>query len=259
MKLLKILLLAIALHGVAANANALRVITEEWPPFNYRENGQAAGLGVEMVKALLAESGLSSESSPHVRIEFQPWNRAYATALNTPNVLLFTLGRNPDRESSFHWLFKVAPREIWLFRLAGASTMQVNSLDDVRHARVGTGPREDGSTQALLKAGFIEGKNLDIVNGVDPDQQNLRKLVLGRIDYLAGHQMSLAYAAHGLKIDFGKIERLIRLTGDDPGYWVALSRDSAPALVEKLLAAADRLEAQGVFAALREKYLGKVK
>ena len=158
MKLLKILLLAIALHGVAANANALRVITEEWPPFNYRENGQAAGLGVEMVKALLGEGGVSSVPLMPAVIEFQPWNRAYATALNTPNVLLFTLGRNPDRESSFHWLFKVAPRDIWLFRLAGASTMQVNSLDDVRHARVGTGPREDGSTQALLKAVFEKKK-----------------------------------------------------------------------------------------------------
>jgi polar amino acid transport system substrate-binding protein len=244
-----ILLVVYVLLAASAHAHSLRVLTEEWPPFNHLEHGQPSGLAVEMVEALFNESGIKAT------IEFLPWNRAYNTALDNPDILLFTLGRNADREVLFNWMFRVAPREIWLFHLSERTDIKVVVLNDARKYKIGTGPREDGSTQELLKAGFSAGENLDSVQGNDPDTKNIQKLFQNRIDLLAGNPLSLAYSCKKLGLDFNMLEPSFRLSGDDAGYWVALSRNSDPALVNRLRASAMKLEALGVFKALREKYI----
>lgn len=240
------------LLAFSAHAEGLRAMTEEWPPFNHRENGQPAGLAVEMVQAVLMESGLTAP------VEYYPWNRAYAIALKTPDTLLFTMARSADREALFHWVFKVAPREIWLYRLSERTDIQVNQLDDAKNYKVGAGTDEDASTRELIKAGFVVRKNLELVHGTDLDQQNVQKLFAGRMDLLAGNPFSIAFVARDLGLEFSRLVPVLRLTGDNsPGYWVALSLNSDASLENRLRESAEKLEASGVFSLLREKYLGQ--
>ena len=238
------------LFAAPSPAQTLRVLTEQWAPYNDLVDDQATGLSVEMVEALLKEARISAN------IEFLPWNRAYRIALETPNVLLFTIARTVNREANFNWLFKVAPREIWLYRLAERNDIDVKILDDARQYWVGTGAKNDAITQELISAGF--STKLDMVHGAYTEPQNVQKLFFKRVDLIVGTPLGLAYSCRRAGLDFGQITPVLRIGGEqsgNPGYWVALSLGSDQKLTQELRRAAKKLESQGTFSALREKHL----
>ena len=244
----KVLLAVNLLWSLSAQAQSLRAVTEDWAPFNYVDKGQPTGLATEMVQALLSESGLNSP------IEFLPWNRAYADSLREPNVLIFTMGRNAEREKLFEWVFKVANREIWLYRLASREELALKSLSEAYAFKIGTGPTEDASTRDLVHAGFILGKNLDSVQASDPDAANLQKLLRKRVDFIAANPVSIAFAARKAGVDMKLLAQVVSVSQESQGYWAALNHNSDPALVQKLGASARKLEKQGVFKAILDKY-----
>lgn len=243
-------LAALALVGAHAGAQPLRLVTEEWPPFNYQEQGQARGLGVEMAQALLTEAGLAVP-----RVEFFPWNRAYAMALHEPQVLLFTVSRTAQREPLFHWIARIAPRELWLYRLASRNDIALTQLDQAKAYRLGVGPLEDSSTQGLVERGFVPGAQLDSVQSADPDATNLQKLLAGRFDLMVGNPLSVAYAMQKLHVPEDSVVPAYKWVMEGQGYWLALNSKSDPALVQTLQQAAKRLEQHGSLRALREQFL----
>ncbi len=63
-------------------ANQLQVVTEEFPPFNYTENGKITGFSTEVVEAILKEAGIEGKPRSY------PWARSYKKALNEKNYIL---------------------------------------------------------------------------------------------------------------------------------------------------------------------------
>ena len=57
-------------------ASSLQLFTENYHPFNYREQNELKGVGVDIVRALQEKTGPVSE--PKVL----PWKRAYRTVLS---------------------------------------------------------------------------------------------------------------------------------------------------------------------------------
>ena len=73
----------------ALQLNRLQIVTEQFPPFNYRVNGVLKGASVEIIQALLVESKLDAN------ISLYPWARAYEIAKHSPNVLIFSIAKTP--------------------------------------------------------------------------------------------------------------------------------------------------------------------
>ena len=242
---------ALALLCVTPHAagQTLRVLTEEWPPFNFKTPEGASGVATEMARALLDDAGLAATP------EFMPWNRAYQIAQHTPNVLIFTLARRPERELQFEWVLKVSDRAMSLYRLKSRPEVKVSDLESAKQYRVGTGPKADTSTQFLLRSGFVPGQNLESVQSESADQSNLRKLIAGRIDLMVSHPLTIAFTAQAIRFDGFRVERVLTLPEKDSGYWIALSKKSAPELLERLRAAVVRLEKDGGLENIRRRYL----
>lgn len=79
----------------AIQSTDLLVVTENLPPYNYKEGIAVKGVATEVVQALLKEVGLQAD------IHVLSWVRAYLKALEQPNVLIFSLVRTPEREEHF--------------------------------------------------------------------------------------------------------------------------------------------------------------
>ncbi len=86
----------------------LLVMTEQFPPFNFQEDNTVKGLSTQIIRKLMEEAHLK------YRIELVPWKRAYNTALNRPNTLIYTMAKTESRKDKFHWIGKISNRKVSL-------------------------------------------------------------------------------------------------------------------------------------------------
>ena len=101
---LVLVLLAIALIAGCASAPAtpgpttpapnattrLVLLTEEYPPFNYHEDGRQAGIAIDLLNETLRRLGSGQTAA---EAQFLPWEEAYNRTLTEPNTVLFAMSR----------------------------------------------------------------------------------------------------------------------------------------------------------------------
>lgn len=226
-------------------ATTITVVTEEYPPYNFTENGVIKGCSTEIVKEVLKRADI-----PYSLASF-PWARTYNTALNMPNVLIYSIGRSENRENLFKWIDVVAPYDIHLYKLKRRTDIQIASLDDARHYRIGA-VRDDVRAQFLEKNSFEQGKNLDLVT---QDTQNVRKMMIDRIDLFPIDQVALVHILkmEGLAIE--DFEPVLHLQDLSTGLFLAFSKKTDDTLVEKCKAALAEIKKDGTYDAIMKKYL----
>lgn len=233
--------LAAAMLQAAVAAPPIRVVTEEYPPYNYAKDGDVRGVSTAVVRAVLAEAGIEAP------IQLMPWARAYDLALHTENVLIYSITRTPAREDLFKWVGQVAPSEWFLYALRGRE-IPLKTLDDAKAYRIAT-VYQDVGEQFLLERGFDPKLNLQSSNRY---AHNYEKLKLGRVDLWIANGVVAAY--------------LVREAGDDPaqqlkaelklhelggdGLYMAFSHNTPDALVARVRRAFETLRRDGRLARL---------
>jgi polar amino acid transport system substrate-binding protein len=228
-----------------AETTTVRIITEEFPPYNYTEAGQITGFSTAVVRAVLAEIG--------VRGEFQsmPWARAYETAQNSEGVLIYSIGRNPQRESLFKWVGVIAPVQYHLYSLRERD-LKLNHLDDARHYQIAT-VNEDIGEQYLLSKGFLKGKNLQSSTRYEI---NYEKLKLGRVDLWIMSELVAAYLSRQAGDDPAKVLAPSYAINDmsDSSYYMAFGAKTAEPLVERFRQGLQAIKRNGTYDALKKQW-----
>lgn len=79
---------------------SLTYLTEEFPPLNYKEDGNLNGVAVDLLAAIFKNNGAKLTNDT---IEMVVWKDGYARALNNTGTVLFSTARNPSRENLFKW------------------------------------------------------------------------------------------------------------------------------------------------------------
>ncbi len=223
----------------------VRIVTEEFPPYNYTEGGKITGLGTEVVEAVLQQLGL------HGQFQSLPWARAYETASNVPGVLIYSMVRTPERDKRFKWVGVIAPSEYYLFSLADKG-LAIDSLVKAQGLQIGTVNQSVGE-QFLLSRGFVKGKNLQTSAR---NELNYEKLRLGHIDLWVMNRLT-AY-------------HLVRQAGQDPektlhkalaipelssqSYYMAFGAQTPDATVERFRKALETLQRNGSLDRLQRKW-----
>lgn len=244
MKKLLFTLIILMLSVNFINAQEITVVTEEFPPFNYLENEEITGISTEVVRATLTKAGLQAN------IRLYPWARAYRMVSEQENVLIYTLARTPEREELFKWIGPIAPPiRAALFKLATRTDIVITSLEDAKQYNIGV-VRDDGGHQILLQYGFENERNLfPVAQG----EQNIRKLLAGRIDLLFSENMFVTMKMKALDLPLSQIEEAL-LAMEIPNY-MAFSKQTSDAMVERVRAAFDQIQAEGTVDTIAEKYL----
>ncbi|SEG41389.1 substrate-binding periplasmic protein [Billgrantia desiderata] len=231
------LLLALFPLPAAAELEALTFITEEYPPYNYRQNERLEGISIELLERIFAETG-STMSREDVR--YYPWARGYETVLSEPNTVLFSTTRTEQREQLFQWVGPIATDRVSLLARRD-SGIQLNDIEDViagdyRIAVI----REDIGAQRLQEAEVPEAQIHAAMSGASA----LRMLERGRVDLWAyGEDV-----AFWLMNEEGMptTDYTPALTISESDLYYALHRDTDPDLIERMQAALDRLRERGV-------------
>lgn len=228
-------------------ADEIRVVTEELPPYNMTRDGRITGMSTEVVEAVLKEVGMEAS------IQSLPWARAYDIALNSENVLIYSITRTAQREKLFKWVGEIAPVHWYLFSPPGAN-IHLEKLDDARKYQIAT-VKEDAGEQYLLSKGFELGRNVQSSNKYE---YNYEKFKLGRVDLWISIELNALY--------------LMRQAGDDPaeivtralslpeldgeyGLHMAFSLNTSDAIVERFRQGLNAIRSNGTYDAIARKWL----
>lgn len=224
----------------SAYGESFSIMTEEYPPFNYTDNGKLTGLSSEVMAELVKRLGIPDNT------KVLPWSRAYTLIQNKSGMILFSMTRTEQRESLFKWVGPVASNQWVLFAKKG-SGIQINSLEDAKKVKkIGT-YKDDAAELFLKEQGFTNTESV-----VD-DLFNVKKLAAGRIDlWIVGHLQGL-YKAKTVVGDTSAFEKVFDVK--DTQLYIAFSKDTPDDVIAKWQAELDKLKVDGTYDAILKKYM----
>ena len=122
--------------------------TEDYPPFNFRENGVIKGISVDLLHEMTSASGVEI---PENHIILLPWSRSYRSALIQKNSGLFSTTKTEHREDLFQWVGPIDVAKVTVMARKG-SNIVINSPIDMAKYRIGV-MRDDVGEQMLFSLG----------------------------------------------------------------------------------------------------------
>ena len=216
-----------------AGEHQLSVVSEHWPPFivHYKNDTvqeEVKGVVTENIREILALTNLDYS------LNIYPWARSYHLATNKPNVLIYSIFRNEQREPQFHWFCPVYhATPIKIFKLA-SNNADISSLESLKGAVVGV-MRGDNSYKYLSSRGFEQGVNLDVSAN---EEVNLLKLITGKIDAVVQSEAALRYRLAQVNAsNLSIVEGLTLHSKEKTEHCMALSKNSDAQLVDKVSSA----------------------
>lgn len=170
-----ILLSLFSLPSLSGEPLNVQYVTEEYPPYNYTDNGRLKGVAVDVLSVMYEALGSELDTSS---IRVLPWQRAYKTAQLKPGFALFSVTRTKARESDFHWVGPIIKTQVVV--MSTSSDFRIDSLSDIYPYRVGV-VRKDIGEEALIEQGFPK-KNLYRTNDA---RDLIEKLSKKQLDFIA--------------------------------------------------------------------------
>lgn len=156
----------------AAKSHELLLTTENYPPFNMQDDGtrRIVGISTDLVREIMKRAKV------RYRMQFLPWQRAYAKALQGADTCVFSTTETDERLPKFKWVGPLV-RNDWIFFGRSDSAIEIGSLEEARQHTVG-GYKGDAVALFLEEQGF----DLDLASH---DHLNPDKLAAGRFDLWA--------------------------------------------------------------------------
>lgn len=212
-----------------AVAHSLRVVTEDSYPVQYVENGQLKGKNATSINTALEMMEIDAS------IEVLPWARAYNMALSTPNVLIFSITRTPEREDLFIWGRAMTDLHYALYRHKdNKQTVTDESVHQLDIAVI----RHSATEQYLSKHAF---DHLHLVNN---PVQMINMLNKQRVDAIPANETSLAAYCRKMALDCSNLEPFYRLKAPSTKLYYAFSKGTDPELIARFNKRFDQINRQ---------------
>ncbi|MDP3653729.1 MAG: transporter substrate-binding domain-containing protein [Rhodoferax sp.] len=224
-------------------AQTIHVVTEA-TPYTYLAEGKVVGSATEVVELSLKRAGLDD-----YEVNLYPWARSYDMALKEPNVLIYLIARTAAREDQFYWAGEIMKIQYHLYRLKGKGrAFRVTNLESVKHQTIGV-MRDDVRYQFLRAKGFTRL----VVSAQSVD--NFKKLLSGQVDLVPLTLDDATSLCKETGVDCAGLERVLTLDEASTGLYMAYSRSTPVALVQRTKLAFDKLKAEGQVKRIMERAL----
>ncbi|MBL4800061.1 MAG: transporter substrate-binding domain-containing protein [Oleispira sp.] len=228
----------------ASELDQLKFITESYPPYNFKSDGELKGIAVDL---LLAATTKSSASLTAQQIKLLPWPRAYKMATLGPNTVLFSTTRTDEREQRFNWVGPIAPTRIILLAKKSDSIV-IKSATDINKYKVGAIPNDIGD-QLIKKIGVKSSTITHIAKA----ESLAKMLAVGRIKLWAYEENVARWFIKQAGLDNNDFESVYTLKESDLYY--AFSKDIDEEVQAALQKSIDEVKASGEFDTIKANYL----
>jgi polar amino acid transport system substrate-binding protein len=228
------------------DAKVFEIVTTEYPPFQEEIGNTVGGMTTEIIREVLKLSGDTGT------ITIYPWARAYQMALEKPQVLIYSLARNNERERLFKWIGPLIPYKLCFWKLKSRTDIKIKTVADAKHYMVG-GVFDDIKAAHLQKWGFVVGKNIEMVGD---DETNIKKIYAKHLDLILFDEFSFPYKVKKAGLDINKFTKLIELNGNPENLFFAAHLSTPDQDVQRLREALNSFRQTKRYAQIKKKYIG---
>ncbi len=230
-----------ALAGPAEN---IAFMTEQYPPYNFEQNGKASGIAVDLLDAVFKQMG-AAKTVADIRV--LPWANGYKKVQNDQNTCLFSMTRTDAREALFKWVGPIASTRVVLMARKDKN-IKIESTDDIKKYKIGVINADIGE-QLLLEAGIPKGK----LQGTAKTLTNIKKLEKGRIDLLSYGEHVTKWEMKNSGFNPEKFETVHALTEGD--LYFAFHKSTPDSILQEFQTALDTVKSNGTYGKIMDKYL----
>jgi len=214
--------------------DGITFMTEQYPPFNFEKNGELQGIAVDLLIGMLQKAGSSISRKD---IQLLPWARGYQDVLMQKNTCLFSTTRTQEREKLFRWVGPIARNKVALLARQGKK-YHISSATDLKNYTFGV-IKDDVGEQLLLGAG-VPATSIQRVN---TSLQNIKKLLMGRIDFWSYGEIVARWQINELGFDRNDFQTAHVLQTKD--LYFAFHRQTDPGIVGLLQNILEKMKKTG--------------
>jgi polar amino acid transport system substrate-binding protein len=234
--------LSLLLLGLAAMpVQALQLVTEEYPPFNYTEGKTLKGLSTQVA----AEMGVRA----NIPMDFHSmaWRQAYGRAQSKQNTCIYSTVRLENRERIFKWVGPIAT-DTWGLYAKNAFSGEIKTLADARPYRI-------GAVTDDYKVEWLKQKAITNIDTVDVDKKNPPRLTLDRKE-LGGIDLWVAsiYSAREVAESAKAPDIKLVLKINEQELWLACNPGVPNVTVKALQGALDGMKKNGTYKKIADSY-----
>lgn len=223
-----------------SSSNHLTLLSEEYAPLNFTQDGKFIGQVTEVVEALL------KRSSSAATIDVVTWEEGYRRVLTEPNTALFTTMMTPERKEHLKWVGPVTALDTNFYVLSGSGIV-IKTLEDAKKVAAIATVTDYYTEQMLKDEGFVNLKSYP------NDQVALQKLLSGEVQLCISNNIAM----HALLRDAGaagnNVESLFTVSRDLA--YIAFSPNTSSELVARWQSALDGMKRDGSFDTIYAKWL----
>lgn len=220
-----------------------QILTEDWVPYQYEEDGKLKGISVDLIVLLLQRVGSKQNRKD---IKLYPWARGYDMLMNKENTILFSTTRTVEREKLVKWVGPIFSNSTILVGQK-SKNMKIETKKDLHKYRIGT-IINDSSELFMNRLGVPSGKLHRNVNS----SNNIKKLEADRIDLVVTNWVEFKIMANNLNINPNLYEQVYEV--DRSEIYYAFHRDTPDWIIYKFQSELERIKAHGELDTLKKKY-----
>ncbi len=229
-----------------ANATDIKMMIDNYPPYNMEVEGELQGLSIEVLDATLKQMGSKQNKFD---VELLSWSKAYATAQKTKNSMVFSTTRTKSREKLFKWVGPVTKTTIGIIALKSKNII-INTPNDLKKYTIGAVKKDIG--EILLLENGVPKQNINSIDGVNGIATNFYRLERDKIDMYAIETKVAKYSADLNGFDSDDYEVIYILENNE--LYFAFNRLTADSIIQKWQKALDTIKANGIYDNIIKKY-----
>ena len=236
--------LVIGISQAIAEEGSLTIITEDWPPYNYEENGEVKGFSTEIVQAILKELNLSYE------IQLLPGARGEKLLDQGTHVMNYSLFRTSERENQYKWIGPIAEDAVYFYKKKG-NPIDIQTLEDAKNVKR-VACRHKGLVFSVLhKEGFT---NLALTTN---PEDIIKKVAMSRVDLSVSEtSLGVKYWLRKANLPADALEQTPVKLVEFPLY-IACTKDIPDEIIQQWQEALEHIKASRTYTQIYNKYMGE--